>query len=163
MLFRSIAAMPSGYDVAIEILFMRLFSDRDRTDEVAPEIVEAGVYLLQHLSFSGKSDREDHRLGDLAKSCLRGAAGAIVTTELCARLKGATRRYDTNAGYHDDLLIGLLSVQPLAALDALCGGDQNSLEQGVRVLRDASVRKPVLDVVSDDGLVAWVDQDPGLR
>lgn len=121
----SIAAMPSGYDVAIEILFMRLFSDRDRADEVAPELVEAAVYLLQHLSFSGKSDREDHRLGDLAKSCLRGAAGAVVTTELCARLKDAARRYDTNAGYHDDLLIGFGRIPR----DSERAGTRSAVEQ----------------------------------
>ena len=46
-------------------------------------------------------------------------------------------------------------------LDALSGGDHDSLEQGVRVLGDASVRRPVLDVVSDDDLVAWCEQDTG--
>jgi hypothetical protein len=159
----TIAAMPSGYDVAIDLLYMRLFSDRDHSDKVAPEFVEAGGSLLQELSFSGKNDREDHRLGDLVRSCLRGPAGAVIATDLCARLKIAARRPDTSAGYHDDLLIGLLSVQPFAVLDTLCGGDQDSLAQGVRALRDASVRKPVLDVVSDDALIAWCDQEPALR
>lgn len=43
----AIAAMPSGNSVAVEILHMRLHSDRDRTDEIDPALTDAACELMQ--------------------------------------------------------------------------------------------------------------------
>ena len=47
-------------------------------------------------------------------------------------------KYETNAIYHDDLLVGLFRAQASAALEGLCGGDEKELEQGIEILRDAN-------------------------
>jgi hypothetical protein len=159
----AIAEMPSGYDVAVEILYMRLFAGRKKPFEIPSELVETGIHLLRALNLSRRGVREDHHMGDLAKSCLRGAEGTAVAEQLCARLKAAVRSYATSPASHDDLLVGLLTAQPLAVLDVLCGGPPDSLEEGVSLLRDGAVRKPVLDAVSDNDLIAWCDREPGLR
>lgn len=64
-------------------------------------------------------------------------------------------KYETNAIYHDDLLVGLFRAQASAALEGLCGGDEKELEQGIEILRDADRRKHPLTCVSDQDLLSW--------
>ena len=155
-----IAEMQDGYDVALEILYMRLHDDAKRLGTIAPELMDTGRQLLSRIPFSGKHQRVDHSSADIARHCLGGADGAALTKELCQRLKDATRTYQTNVIYHDDLLIGLFAVQPLAALDGLCGTTPEELREGVRVLRDGLLQRQPLAVVIDDDIIAWCDQDP---
>ena len=72
-------------------------------------------------------------------------------------------KHETSAFYHDDLLVGLFSAQPAAALEGLCGGDAKELERGIRILRDGGSRKHPLAVVPEKDLLAWCDQEPQTR
>jgi len=159
----AIAGMPSGYDIAIEIFYMRLHSDKDRKVELAPEFVATGRQLIQQFTFTSRNDRDDYEMAEITKSCLHGEKGASVTTDFCRRLKRAIENCETNAFYHDDLLVDLFSAQPIAALEGLCGGDQKELELGIRILRDVGRRKPPLAVIPDGDLLGWCDQDPQSR
>lgn len=159
----AIAGMQAGYDAAVEILHMRIFSDKDRKDPIGDELVEAGCELLLRLRFTTKNDREDYRIGEIARDCLTGTRGCEVTTELCARLKAAVMTHKSHAFYHDDLLCGLFNAQPVAALQGLCGGNKHELERGVQVLRDVGSRKQPLSAVSEPELLGWCDQDPVTR
>jgi hypothetical protein len=158
-----IDAMPSGYDVAIEILHMRLHSDEDRKEGIAPELIDAGCDLMEQLAFTKKNDREDYRLSGIAKSCLKGAKGAAVVREICRKLKTAVAKYETHAFYHDDLLEGLFSAQPIVALDELCSGDAKELQEGLRILHDLRSRKNLLGVVSEAEILHWCDEQPATR
>src|ERR1019366_1524749 len=79
------------------------------------------------------------------------------------RLKVAVAKHETSAFYHDDLLVGLFSAQPAAALEGLCGGDAKDLERGIRILRDGGSRKHPLAMVPEKDLLAWCDQEPQTR
>ena len=162
-LLLAIATLPGGHDFAIEILYMRLHSERDRQQKPLLELVDTGRTLLEGLVFSRQNHRRDHRLRGIAESCLRGGKGASVTFELCQRLKHADANHEAAAYEYDDLLIGLLSAQPLAALDGLCRGDTKEIELGLRILRDTNTHQNPLDIVSDDDLLYWCDQDPQVR
>jgi len=161
-LLLTIAAMPDGYDVAVEILHMRLHSDNDQKKSTQPGLVAAGCELLRQLTFT-KNDREDYRIGAIAKYCLTGDQGPGVVQEVCVRLKDAVTKYQTNAFSHDDLLDGLFSVQPVAALEGLCGGDAKDLESGVSMLCDVGSRKHPLAVVPDKDLLDWCDKQAQTR
>jgi len=156
----SIAAMPSGYDVAVEILYGRLRSNGNGEKEIASDLVDAGCELLQQFTFTNKNQLDDYRLGSIAKFCLKGEKGIAVTTAICRRLKRSVAEYDTNPVYHDDLLVGIFASQPAAALDGLCGGDQKELSQGIGILRDVAIRTHPLALVSDKDLVNWCDEEP---
>jgi len=162
-LILAIAGIPSGYDVAVEILQMRLDSDEKRKKTVASELIDAGCELLRQISFTKTGHREDHRLGGIAKSCLKGPNGAALTVEICRKFKTAAARYETSASYYDDLLSGLFGAQPTAALDGLCGGDTEELELGIRILRDAGIRKHPLASVHEEDLLRWCDEEPQVR
>ena len=159
----AIAAIPFGHAVAIDILYMRLHSDRDRTEGAAPELIDAGCELMQQVEFKKKNDREDYQLGAIGTSCLVGAKGAVITNEVLRRLKAAVAKYETSAIHNDDLLDALFSAQPDAALEGLCGGDAKDLEQGIGILRDVGLRKQPLSLVPDEDLLQWCDQEPQTR
>lgn len=157
-----IAELPSGYDVALDVLHMRLHSDNERKQAIAPELVDTGCELLRQLRFK-RNDREDYRLGIIVRNCLTGGCGAKTVGKLCARLKAAIRRYETSARFHDDLLSGLFAAQPVAALNGLCGGDVKELKRGINILRDVEGRANVFALFADKELLAWCEQEPHTR
>ena len=83
-----IAAKPGGYDVAIEILWMRLHSDTERKQDHGPEIIDAGCELMRQLRFTKKKEREGYRLEELSKRCLVGEKGATIVQEICRKAEG---------------------------------------------------------------------------
>lgn len=99
---------------------MRLLSYEHAKQAVPPEIIEAGRELIRGVTFNS-NQREDRQLGDIAKACLSGSEGADVAGELCRRLRTAVCKFETNALYHDDLLIAILTVPPTTVLDILFG------------------------------------------
>jgi hypothetical protein len=164
----TIAGMEEGYDVAVEILYMRLHSEKDRKKGVAPEFVDAGRELLGELAFARSNNnnddnRRDYRLGVIAKDTLTGERGAAPARVICAKLKAAVTAHKTNAFYHDDLLDGLFSAQPYATLDGICGGDAGELGRGISVLRDGGSRKNPLAAVREAELLRWCDEEPASR
>jgi hypothetical protein len=68
----TIAGMPAGYDIAIEILYMRLHSEKDRKEPIAQELVDTGRELLRQHRFASKNDLEGYRIGAIAKCCITG-------------------------------------------------------------------------------------------
>lgn len=58
-----IADQPDGFDVALEVLSMRLFSDRSAKRELEPELIETGRELLQRIEFrKNNNQRRDRQL-----------------------------------------------------------------------------------------------------
>jgi len=160
----TIAAKPDGFGVAVEILQMRLHSDKEKNQGHAPETIVAGRELLRRLTFTMKNDREHRDLGRISKSCLVGEDGAAVTRKICSRLKDSVSKYETRVFDHSDLLQGLFSVQPAAALDGLCAGDAAELKRGIRLIEQIrSYNKNPLDAVPDNELFGWCDQEPAAR
>lgn len=160
-LVKAIAAKVDGFDVAIDVLYMRLNSDKDRGREYVPELLDAGRELMLQLRF-GRQHNEHHFLGKLCEICLVGQAGAAVVQKICHKLTQSISKYETSALAHSDLLLALLSVQPIAALDGLFAEDTET--QRSHILESARwARKNALDAVPDDVLLGWCDQVPKIR
>ena len=156
-----IAAKPNGFSVAAEILNMRLHGEKEDPPQ---EIQEAGWRLLERVPFTGKDQREDYGLGEIAKACLKGDEGAGRVAELCRRLKKAISEHHTHVIYYDDLLGALLSVQPKAALDTMCGGDDIELDYGLHLIEDTlGIKKKLLGAIGESDLLAWCDEKPATR
>lgn len=161
----TIAAKPNGFETAVEILGMRLYSDDRKKQEHKPELLAAGRELLRQLTFTKRNQREDHRLGRLSKFCLIGKEGAATTQEICRKLKASVARYETRSFNHADLLGNLLTAQPAAALDVLCSGDAAEIKEGVRIIEDAGRYggKNLLDTLSEADILSWCDKQPRVR
>ena len=64
----ALASTDSGWDVAIEIIYMRLFSDRQDKKIFDPALIEAGRELLKSFQFEHNPNR-DHRFKSLIEAC----------------------------------------------------------------------------------------------
>jgi hypothetical protein len=160
----TIASKPDGFNPALEILGMRLYSDDRNKQGHAPEIVDAGRELLRQLRFPKKTDRQDYRLETICKGCLVGEEGAEVAREVSRKLKNSVAKNETYSFHNAGLLAGLLGAQPAAVLDALCSGGMAETKQGIRILQDVTrLSKNLLDVVPERVLLDWCDKQPKSR
>jgi hypothetical protein len=162
-ILRMIAEMPSGHEVAIEVLHMRLFSDQEKHGATAPELIEVGRDLVRRCPFDRSWERLDYTLGEIARTCFKWPEGVVAVKQVCRNLKDAIVEFRTFAPAFRRLLEGLLSAQPAAALDGLCGGGEDDLANGMRILQGAMNRADVIAAIPEDELVQWCDEDPAAR
>jgi hypothetical protein len=129
-LLLALASKDSGWDVAIEILYMRLFSDRQDRKTFDPALIEAGRELLKSFRFE-HNPNGDHRFESLIEACLTGPGGAESVGTLCRRFKEAVANRETYTFENEHLLQGSFKAQPFAALDEFFGGDQPNRKRGL--------------------------------
>jgi hypothetical protein len=161
----AIGSKPGGSAVAVQILSMRLHSDRTDKREPAPEVAEAGRALLAAFEFRGgnRATREDHDLGVVLRASLGGPEGESIARRLCRDLMAAVARHEVHASDHDDLLEALFRVYPTATLDELFPGDEKTRRRSIQTLQSLERQTFVLDKVPDDVILGWCDRDPAVR
>lgn len=163
-LILEIASKEEGFDVASEILYMRLHSEKERKEGCDSQVLDAGRELLQRLKFIRADRSQGHYLGEISLACLVREGDDKAVFQICRRLREAISKYDTAAFYYDDLLSGLFSAQPAAALDGILAGNEAELNLGISILNNARThRSSPLDTVSEDDLLAWCVKDPRIR
>jgi len=134
----AIADKAGGWDVAIDILYMRLYADGARGESSAPDLLDAGRELLRRIEFTKNTNPQEYRLGEICRRCLSGEPGKDVVRDICQNLRAAVLGYQTYIFYQQGLLEGLFSSHPVAALDGLCGADPVGGAVDDRVLREIS-------------------------
>jgi hypothetical protein len=163
----AIGSKPGGCPVGLEMVSMRLHPDRNAEHEPLPEVLEAGRLVLGQFEFQGKDDRatlQDYQLGIVIRASLAGLEGVSVTRSLCRKFRNAAADHVIRSYNYDNLMKGLLQVHPVAVLDELFPGDVKSLKESVGLLHDIlGFHKRALDVLPDEILLGWCDQDPLLR
>lgn len=155
-----IADQPDGFDVALEVLYMRLHSDRSAQRSHEPEILEAGRELLWRVRYKKGHQRSDHTLAGVVRTCLTDTGAAPIAAQVAKRLRQAVADHETYAFDNDDLLKALLKTQPAAALDALFEGDERDQRSGLRVFDHLhGHRSNPADEISDEELITWCDRN----
>lgn len=166
-LVTAIGNKSGGVPVALQILSMRLHSDRTDKRETAPEVAEAGRALLATFEFcnnGSRANREDHDLGIVARASLSGPKGEAIARRLCRDLMAGVSRYEVHASDHDGLVTALLQTYPAAVLDELFSCDEKACRKSVQLVRDLERHRHfVFDAVSDDAILNWCDRDPATR
>jgi hypothetical protein len=166
-LLLAIAGKPKGLTVALEILSMRLVSNLANKQEPAPEIGETGRVLLDAFEFhekNGRTDREDHELGRIARVSLAGDAGIPIVRRLVRKLMAAVESHEVRAHDRDDLVEDLLRVHAKIVLDEVFAGDKKDRQEAVQIFVDFQrFHKNPLGAVPEDILLAWCDADPAIR
>jgi hypothetical protein len=161
---RTLASAQGGETVAIHVLSMQFFSDRQDKRAHAPEIVAAGCELLRHMEFDHRNQREDYHLRGVVEVCLAGVAGYDVAKAICENLKRAATEYRAYGFDHKELLQALFKIQPRAALDAFLTGDDEENTPNRRTIARASyLHQNPLDQVSEAALFEWCGNDPTKR
>jgi hypothetical protein len=79
-------------------------------------------------------------------------------------LKDAVLKYETYAFQQKELLDIIMTAQPLAALDALCAGDDTDLRSGMGILESAAqIGRNPFDSIPEADLLAWCERKPDSR
>jgi hypothetical protein len=166
-LLLSVAKRDGGFDVAIDILAMRLFSDTAQKRGHSPDLILIGRQLLKLIPIEGnhKSHNPHHRLGDIFRACLSGSDGLHTAQAICERLKKALVDGKTYAFYHGDLLRALLRVHPIAVFNTFLNGDEADRQLGVQTMRniDFAHKKSAITDVPENEVLAWCNQKPAIR
>lgn len=166
-LILAVGRTPEGEAVALNILAMRIFTDRSDKREILPETIEAGRRLLAVLEIPEKNarvHREDHDLALVVSVCLAGAEGVLVAVGLCRKLIEAVNVRHVNPSDYADTMSALCKVHPAEMLDALFVGDDAARKRAVGVFAHSMRHsKNPLDAIPDAAMLAWCDRDPAIR
>jgi hypothetical protein len=161
-LLLQIANRPDGYPIALEILYMRYFSDRTTRGQYEPELIEAGRELLRRIVFPTAGQGEGHIFADVVRVCAAGADAGAIAAEVAVRLRQAVAKHETYSFHNEELLEALLKVQAVAVLDALFEGSDEDQRAGLEIFDYLRSKNPA-DVIPCDVLVAWCDVAPEIR
>jgi hypothetical protein len=153
-----------GFDVVLDILAMRLYSNRQAKRAVEPELLEAGRELIRRVQFKKNNQRDDYQLAEVARECLNTPDASTLAAQLTRRLLLAVATYETYAFDNDDLLRALLQAQPLAVLDALFQGEDFDRNAGISIFEHLhDYQANPADEISSNDLISWCDNHRELR
>jgi len=155
-----IAEQPDGLDVALDILSMRLFSDRTANKQHEPELLEVGQELLQRFRFRTGYKPDAHRLARVVQACLTGKDAAPIAAGIARELRRAIAAHEIHSSVNRNLLKALLTVQAQVVLDALFEGSEDERRAGVKAF---DRRSSASDEISCSELIAWCNQDGEAR
>ena len=157
-LLLQIADQSNGFDVALEILFMRLHSDHSAQRAYEPELLEAGRLLLPRVTFHKGNQHRDYELEGVVKACLTRPDDGPIAAEVAARIRQAVAAYEMYS-FNNDLLKALLEVQPAAVLDALFADDELDRQLGILAFEHIEHSASPADAISCEALIAWCEAD----
>ncbi len=134
---------------------------RDGGRPVPPELVDLGHELLTRLDLTHNDHMVAHHVVSVARLCLKGPNGKELARRLAERLRPHSAPRWRLEYTHEQLIVAIVSLQPLAALDQLVvrGGDAYILERCLV----ASQRRHPFDEVSPSTLLIWARLDPDAR
>jgi hypothetical protein len=161
-----LASRPGGFPVALDVLAMRLHSDRDSKRDPDLQLILAGREMLADAAFVAGDDMHDYRLRMVVVPCLAGSEGQAAARSFMRKFIEAARSVTPSASQYDQFLGGLLKVQTAVVLDELIAGDENALEAALAALDlsdDDDHRKNPLDEAPDEAILAWCAVDPAKR
>lgn len=157
---------PSGFVVAIGMLYQRIFFDAELPNGPSAEILQCGLELLAHPKFDNKilplaAVTESWDIVDLiARTCLKNQGHAGTTTRALAcrlaekiKLDLAQSDFPLSVFY----LPALLATHPILTLDVLLG------DASVPLSHLINFNLCLADEIPASMLIAWVHCDPAVR
>ena len=159
-----IAAKEDGLGVAIEILYMRLFSLRSDKKPVSEVERDVARFLLPRVSFEEKKNREPHMLADIVRFCLRNPEDVELARDICQRLLDAIDEWKVSPWDFSEVVTELAATFPRVVLEAsfereeVEAGSRRGLFGYFRENRPCPLRK-----IGDDELLGWALEKPETR
>lgn len=163
-LLLQIANKPNGFEVAIEILDMRLTHGADRGKESEKEVRNAGRLLLTKIEVVPSGNRLDFELGQVISSCLYAESDAALADQLSRKVLNSISSFQTSPHDHDHVMSALFRTQPIAVLDEFAATVAKSSSNGMWVLhRVEGLAINAMNTFSEEALFSWCEQESGLR
>lgn len=160
-LLLDIAQLSDGVEIALDILHMHFFRDREAGQQWHHLLIETGRNLLRRTDFSLKGHLRDYGMHTVVSICCAGIEGEDTARDVCDHLSVAIKSYQTSPYDVNYVLKGLFETQTFIALDAfllhgVTSGTTNLFEMHFSF--DTPIEKidPAL-------LRQWANMDPTLR
>jgi len=149
-----------GFDVALDILDMRLYLDCLANMQHEPELLEAGQDLLLRIPSGRQTADRDRRLAKLVNVCVTTPDAYPIALKAAAHLARVVATPETSIFDYLHFLEALSARQPLAVLNGFYSDE--ALNQGVRDSMFSylhCVDKNPADAIPSDVLVTWCEGD----
>ena len=161
LLLLDIADLPDGVEIALDILHMHFYCDREAGRQCNPTLIALGRNLLLRTDFSKKGTLRDYGLNTIIRVCCTGSDGEATARDVCAHIHGAMEVCYLSRHDLSHVLKALFETHPAAGLDMFLLPEMTSRN---RRLFDAdfSFGTPVEDM-DPAVLRQWADQDAATR
>ena len=159
-LILGISSLPKGYNVAVDILAMRIHSAVDSGPPIDDEIIRCGRELVLGYRFEHSTQQVDYELGEIVAACFREGAEEDAR-KLCRRLAAAFNEYKAYVYNYREVLKSLFRWHPVVALDEFLGQPgitRRLLNQYMDLDKDS-----LTEAVQIDTLLTWAQVDPMSR
>lgn len=116
-LLLDIATLSDGIEIALDILHMHFYCDREAGRQCNPSLIALGRDLLRRADFSKKGTLRDYGLHTIIRVCCAGSDGEATARDVCGHIRGAMEV--SYLSHHDlsHVLKAMFETQPAAALD----------------------------------------------
>ncbi len=159
-----ILRLPDGFDVALNMVWLRIIQDQREKKDLSPEVKAAGRLVVEACQFDHRMNREAHELQEMIEACLGSPEGVSSVERLLDRLKLSHSMYGLGFMEENRIFGALLAAQPLTVLNRLFGDGNLEDDGGMRGFfdHDELIGSP-LDHVPQVTLLAWCDEDSAVR
>lgn len=160
-LLLDIAQLPEGVEIALDILHMHFFRDREGGQQWDHLLIETGRNLLCRTDFSKSGQLRDYGMHTVVSICCAGIKGEETARDVCNHLSVAIESYQASPYDLNYVLKGLFETQTFIALDAfLLHGATSRITNlfDMHFSSDTPVEK-----VDPALLRQWANMDPTLR
>jgi hypothetical protein len=116
-LLSDIAALTDGVELALDILHMHFYRDREDGRPTHPKLADVGRDLLGQADFSKQGSLRDFGLQTVIRVCCSGDQGEPTARTVCQRIRAAMETAFLSSHDLGYVLKALFETQPIIALD----------------------------------------------
>lgn len=159
-----ILVLPNGFDIALNMVWMRINQLRHNNKVLPPEVTAAGRLVVEACQFDHRMNREAHELQEVIEACLGFPDGVSSVEKLLDRLRLSHSMYHLGVMEENRILGALLAAQPSTVLNRIFASGRVGDEDGRPGFfdHDEIIGSP-LDRVPQSILLAWCDEDRAIR
>lgn len=116
-LLLDISDLANGVGVALDILCMYFYCNREDGRSHSPSFIDAGRTLLRRINFSEKNSYRDYQLHQVVRACCSGGEGEDTAREICSHILDEAEGAYILRNELIYVIKALLEVQPNISLD----------------------------------------------
>ncbi|WP_417590085.1 hypothetical protein [Owenweeksia hongkongensis] len=157
-----------GYIVVVEILYMRLHSNKQNKLLASEALIETSRKVLEEYRFKDapktRYDRTDYRLYEIASFALIGERGFYPAKTLCSNLLESIANYEVSLHDYEELINEIVLHQPLAFLDTFLETDAGDPHFArVYTHNDFHENENPFDKINDKVILKWCQSGSSSR
>ena len=160
-LLTDVATLPGGVEIALDILHMHFYRDREEGRTRASSLIAVGRDLLRRADFGIMQSLRDFGLRTVIRVCCAGPDGEATLRDICARVRTGLETVYLSSYDLGYVLKALFETHPLIALDEFLLRELKLRNRGLFEAYFGS-GTPVEDVAPEI-LLQWADVDPDRR